>query len=150
GALKIGSRPLKTKANNTEARCAQRDTLNREPSRRVLIGCFLAFACFLPRAFAADATRELPPPDYFAGQYEVIGRLPDSTAPYSGTVELKPTGKDQFIMIRKIAGHESKGSAVLDHADPPAGRPAVLRIRFIERGHEFEGTFLWRSDLDNY
>jgi hypothetical protein len=28
--------------------------------------------------------------------------------------------------------------------------PAVLRIRFNDNGKEFEGTFLWRGDLDNY
>jgi hypothetical protein len=43
-----------------------------------------------------------------------------------------------------------KGEAKIDRADPPADHPAVLRIRFRENGREFEGTFLWRSDLDNY
>ena len=101
--------------------------------------------------FAADSPKDVPPADYFIGKYKVIGSTPDASASYSGTVELKPMSDGQFVMIRTIAGREVvKGTAVLDHADPPADHPPVLRIRFIEGGHECEGTFLWRSDLDNY
>lgn len=101
-------------------------------------------------ATPADRGNEAPPADYFVGKYAVIGRTPDSKVSYSGIVKLEAQADGRFVMIRKIGGHETKGTAFLDHADPPADRPAVLRIRFEENGKEFEGTFLWRSDLDNY
>jgi hypothetical protein len=111
--------------------------------------CLLAIVTCLGAA-PVERGNESPPVDYFVGEYAVIGRSPDSKASYSGTVKLQAQADGRFVMIRKIGGHESRGTAFLAHADPPADRPAVLRIRFNENGKEFEGTFLWRSDLDNY
>ena len=100
--------------------------------------------------FAADSDKEIPPPDYFVGRYEVVGRKPDSKITYSGMIELRQKNGEDFVLIRRIDGHEIKGTATLDHADPPADHPAVLRIHFSENGREYEGIFLWRSDLDNF
>jgi hypothetical protein len=100
--------------------------------------------------FAADSAKDIPPSDYFVGQYEMIGRRPDSYSTYSGTIKIEERSPGQFSIVRKIDGRTTTGTAFLDHADPPAESPSVLRIRFDENGKEFEGTFLWRSDLDNY
>ncbi len=98
---------------------------------------------------AGDSNRDIPPTDYFVGRYEVIGRKPDSSDTYSGTIELRAKGATSFVMVRQIGGREIRGSAVLDHASPPADHPAVLRVRFSEDGHDYEGVFLWRSDFEN-
>jgi hypothetical protein len=99
--------------------------------------------------FAVEPGHEFPPPEYFAGEYELIGRSPDSKTSYAGTLRLHSEVGGRFAMIRNIGGQEIKGSAKLDHADPPGDRPAILRISFRENGKDFEGTFLWQSDFDN-
>ena len=119
--------------------------------RRCFGACMVAFVTCLGAALpAAEHENESPPAHYFTGEYALIGRAPDSKLSYSGTVKLQATANGRFVMIRKIGGRETKGAAFFDHAEPPAERPIVLRLRFNENGKEFEGTFLWRSDLDNY
>lgn len=101
-------------------------------------------------AFATEPTRDVPPSDYFAGEYTIIGRAPDSSHTYSGTIKIEEKSPGQFSIVRRVDGKTTTGMAFFDQADPPAEHPLVLRIRFADHGNEFEGTFLWRSDLDNY
>jgi len=91
-----------------------------------------------------------PPADYFLGKYEVIGRKPGSNATYSGTLELTAVPDDAFVVIRRVGDHKVEGTAALERASSPADHPVVLRVQFKYGGHEYEGTFLWRSDFDNY
>jgi hypothetical protein len=112
--------------------------------------CLLATLLPSLSAFATEPIRDVPPFDYFAGEYAIIGRAPDSSHTYSGTIKIEEKSPGQFSIVRKIDGRTTTGVAFFDQADPPAEHPAVLRVRFTDRGKEFEGTFLWRSDLDNY
>ena len=152
GASKTGScRPSTTRANSIERGALS--SLKRCSVTALKRQTICAFAVLLLSATSGvcfGAESEAPPADYFAGKYELIGRRAGSTETYAGSVELQSQSDGKFVMIRRIGGHEIKGTASIEQADPPADHPAVLRIRFTEAGHEFEGTFLWRSDLDNY
>ncbi len=120
---------------------------------RRLAGAFAVIlfeAVLTSSCFAESPERDLPPADYFVGKYQIIGRKPGSSATYSGTVELRPVPDDAFLIIRRIGDHAVEGFAAIDRASPPADHALVLRVRFKERSHEYEGIFLWRSDLDNY
>jgi hypothetical protein len=101
-------------------------------------------------ALATEPTTDVPPSNYFAGEYAIVGRAPDSSHTYSGTIKIEEKSSGQFSIARKIDGRTTIGVAFFDPAGPPAEHPVVLRIRFTDHGKEFEGTFLWRSDLDNY
>jgi hypothetical protein len=57
---------------------------------------------------------------------------------------------DAFFVIRRVGDHKVEGMGALERASSPADHPVVLRVQFKDGGHEYEGTFLWRSDFDNY
>ena len=100
-------------------------------------------------ALASDCGK---PPDheflsgFLAGEYRIVGQLPDAGAGYVGRLVLKAKANG-FEVSRAIAAVTTKGTAAIETAveDCP-----VLRIRFTLDAVEYEGTFLWRSDLDNY
>ncbi len=84
---------------------------------------------------------------YLSGRYEVIGRLPDSTRTYRGTIRLEFDGT-QLRMKRTIRDETVVGSARIDVSG--SDKVQVLRGTFSIGGEEFKATYLWRSDLDNY
>jgi hypothetical protein len=92
------------------------------------------------------------PPDveflqgFLAGEYRIVGQAPDGGTPYSGHLTLKPK-ENAFEVSRDIAGVKINGSATIETAGEEC---PVLRIRFSLDTVEYEGTFLWHSDLDNY
>lgn len=84
---------------------------------------------------------------FLKGSYQVIGRLPDSSKTYTGTVVLKNEG-DHFEIIRMIEGDMIKGTGKIETAT--AEKIKVLRVHFIEKNKHYEVTYLIHSDLDNY
>lgn len=84
---------------------------------------------------------------FLKGSYQVIGRLPDSSKTYTGTVVLKNEG-DRFEIIRMIEGAMIKGTGKIETAT--AEKIKVLRVHFIEKNKHYEVTYLIHSDLDNY
>lgn len=85
---------------------------------------------------------------YLSGTYWVVGKKLDRTETYQGKVIFD--GKsDHLNVTRAIQGEVVKGIGKIEHA---LGSDAVnvLRVRFKDKGQEFEITYLWRSDLDNY
>lgn len=84
---------------------------------------------------------------FLKGPYQVIGRLPDSSKTYTGTVVLKNEG-DRFEIIRMIEGAMIKGTGKIETAT--AEKIKVLRVHFIEKNKHYEVTYLIHSDLDNY
>ncbi len=84
---------------------------------------------------------------YLRGEYELIGRLPDSVKVFRGTVRLAIDG-NRLRMERTINGRTVIGKARLDTSGPD--RVEVLRASFTIDGKDYEATYLWRSDLDNY
>ncbi len=85
--------------------------------------------------------------DFLQGSYEIIGRWPDTDEPYTGKMELKRS-KDHLTTIRRINGEVTEGVGKIETAT--ADNINVLRIRFIEAGRSYEGTYIIASDLDNY
>ncbi len=82
-----------------------------------------------------------------AGQYEVIGRKCESGLLFAGTLTIVETNPNVFVVTRIIDGKKIIGSGKVEFAT--LDKIPVFRIRFVENGNEFEGTFLWRGDLDN-
>ena len=86
---------------------------------------------------------------FLAGNYSLIGKKPDSNKTYLGTIVFTyEEGSKELKFIRTIEGKKTTGIAKIEKA--LAGEAEVLRLRFKENKIEYEGTFLWRSDLDNY
>jgi hypothetical protein len=101
-----------------------------------------------------DAARCAEPIDeeflrgFMVGEYDVIGRKPDSATPYSGRITLRVEGT-VFQATRTIEGTTTKAAIRFDTVGG-ADRIPVLRMRFALDGVEYEATFRWQSDPDNY
>ncbi len=115
---------------------------------QVVLGASLIVSCH-----SAAAQKRAPvKPDqetygYLSGQFELIGRFPDSTKTFRGTVRLTFDGT-RLRVERTVDGKTVIGSAKLDVSGPD--RLEVLRASFPISGKDYEATYLWRSDLDNY
>jgi hypothetical protein len=85
---------------------------------------------------------------YMSGEYDLIGRKPDSTATYNGHVTLRDKG-GVLQVTRTIEGKTDKCAARFDTV---AGddRIQVLRMHFHLDGNEYEAVYRWQSDPDNY
>ncbi len=83
---------------------------------------------------------------FLAGDYRLIGQQPDSGEAYTGRVSFRERD-GQFDVTRTVAGVRTRGTAVIEKSDEGI---AVLRSRFAIKGVDYEATYLWRSDLDNY
>jgi hypothetical protein len=84
---------------------------------------------------------------FLAGEYDLIGRKPDSVTTYTGHVTIRDVG-GSLQVIRLIDGKTERGILQFDTA-AGADRIPVLRTHFSMDGREYEATYLWRSDLDN-
>ncbi len=85
---------------------------------------------------------------FLAGEYDLIGRKPDSATTYTGRVTIRDVG-GTLQVTRIIDGKTERGTIQFDTA-AGADRIPVLRAHFSMDGREYEATYLWRSDLDNY
>jgi hypothetical protein len=113
---------------------------------------FRAILVFLALSFAISGRCTKPVDEEFlrafmAGDYELIGRKPDSTTTYSGRLTLRAEG-DVLQATRTTDGTTTQATVRFDTAG--ADRIPVLRMRFSADGIEYEATYLWQSDLDNY
>jgi len=107
---------------------------------------------FADSARSADADRK--PLDeqflrsYMAGEYDLIGRKADSSATYNGRVTLRDEG-GVLQVIRTVEGKTGKCAARFDTV-AGTDRIPVLRMRFRFDGNEYDATYSWQSDPDNY
>ena len=85
---------------------------------------------------------------YMAGEYDLIGRKADSSATYSGHVTLQDVN-GVLQVTRTIEGKTDKCAARFDTV-AGADRIPVLRMHFRFDGKEYEATYRWQSDPDNY
>lgn len=85
-------------------------------------------------------------PDFFAGNYVVVGKQPDGGAAYNGSASLKADGSK--IVMRLRIGDEITSAIGRFEVPQPAGEGAVLR--FVDAENKWKSTCLWHSDLDNY
>ena len=86
--------------------------------------------------------------NYMAGEYDLIGRKPDSNATYNGRVTLR----DEGGVLQVTRTVEGKTDTCAARFDTVAGsdRIPVLRMRFRFDGKEYDATYSWQSDPDNY
>lgn len=86
--------------------------------------------------------------DIMAGEYVIVGKYPDSNEPYLGHLTLRAKGAG-FEITRVVGGQTTQGTASFETAGGSSKIP-VLRMRFVQDGREFEGTYQWKTDLENY
>ena len=112
----------------------------------------LAIVLFANSVWCADA--DLEPLDeeslrsYMTGEYDLIGREADSTKTYSGHVTLRDES-GVLQVTRTVDGKTEKCSARFDTV-AGTDRIPVLRMRFHFDGKEYDATYRWQSDPDNY
>ena len=112
----------------------------------------LLFPAVTTSAHFADAVPQTagqaPPKAAMAGEYDLIGRKPDSTMTYSGRVTLSAEGSN-LAVSRTINGKIQKGMAKFDTV-AGTDRIPVLRMEFVIDGVEHHATYRWQTDPDNY
>jgi hypothetical protein len=112
----------------------------------------LAMILFADSARCADADRK--PLDeqflrsYMAGEYDLIGRKADSSGTYNGRVTFRDEG-GVLQVTRTIEGKTGKCAARFDTV-AGTDRIPVLRMHFHFDGKEYDATYSWQSDPDNY
>jgi hypothetical protein len=86
--------------------------------------------------------------NYMAGEYDLIGRKADSSATYNGHV----TFRDEGGLLQVTRTVEGKTDTCAARFDTVAGtdRIPVLRMHFHFDGKEYDATYRWQSDPDNY
>jgi hypothetical protein len=86
--------------------------------------------------------------NYMAGEYDLIGRKADSSATYNGHVTLRDEG-GVLQVTRTVEGKTDKCAARFDTV-AGTDRIPVLRMHFYFDGKEYDATYRWQSDSDNY
>jgi hypothetical protein len=86
--------------------------------------------------------------NYMAGEYDLVGRKPDSSATYNGHVTLRDEG-GVLQVTRTVEGKTDKCAARFDTV-AGTDRIPVLRMHFYFDGKKYDATYWWQSDPDNY
>ncbi len=116
--------------------------------------CFVLILLLLsgwPSAIWANPADKLPRAELvnvMQGDYVVVGKTPDSHATYSGRLTFRSRG-EKLAFTCTVAGRTVRGVATLERT-VMGGQAPVLRMRFVQDGQHYEGTFQWMIDLDNY
>src|SRR6516164_3260048 len=84
--------------------------------------------------------------NYMAGEYDLIGRKADSSATYKGRVTLR----DEAGVLQVTRTVEGKTGTARFDTVAGSDRIPVLRMHFHFDGKEYEATYRWQSDPDNY
>ena len=84
--------------------------------------------------------------NYMAGEYDLIGRKVDSGATYKGRVTLR----DEARLLQVTRTVEGKTGTARFDTVAGSDRIPVLRMHFHFDGKEYEATYRWQSDPDNY
>ncbi len=112
----------------------------------------LAMLLLANSGHSSDADRERLDEEslrgYMTGEYDLIGRKSDSTATYTGHVTLREE-KGVLKVTRTIDGNTDKCVARFDTV-AGTDRIPVLRMHFHFDGKEYDATYRWQSDPDNY
>jgi hypothetical protein len=112
----------------------------------------LAALLFANSGHSADAGRDRLDEEslrgYMTGEYDLIGRKSDSTTTYTGHATLREE-KGFLTVTRTIDGNTDKCVARFDTL-AGTDRIPVLKMRFHFDGKEYDATYRWQSDPDNY
>ena len=117
-------------------------------------GHLAIWAFVLLAVFASSGETDRKPLDeeflrnYMAGEYDLIGRKADSSATYNGHVTLRDEG-GVLQVTRTVEGKTDKCAARFDTV-AGSDRIPVLRMHFGFEGKEYDATYSWQSDPDNY
>jgi hypothetical protein len=112
----------------------------------------LAILLFANSARCADADFKQPDEEslrsYMVGEHDLIGRKPDSTATYAGHVTLR----DENGVLQVTRTIEGKTDKCVARFDTVAGddRIPVRRMHFHLDDREYDASYRWQSDPDNY
>ena len=112
----------------------------------IVINGFIGSIVLADENHSISVGGELITPDFFAGNYVVVGKQPDGGAAYSGSASLKTDGSNIVMHLR--IGNEITSAIGQFEVPHPAGEGAVLR--FVDAENKWKSTCLWHSDLDNY
>jgi hypothetical protein len=115
--------------------------------RTRLVGLGIALLLMSGAAQARDVSDDEALYGFLAGSYWLIGKSVDSQDSFVGTVELSSKG-DRLVVTRTVGGVQTVGEGRIEPLGHDGGR--ALRVRYVERGVAYEGTYLWQSDPDNY
>jgi hypothetical protein len=119
---------------------------------RVCLAILTMLLLFANSTRCANADGERPDQEslrsYMTGEYDLIGRKADSSATYSGHVTLQDVN-GVLQVIRTIEGKTDKCVAGFETVAGDDKIP-VLRIHFHFNGREYDATYRWQSDPDNY
>ena len=85
--------------------------------------------------------------EFLTGSYRLIGKELDSEKTFLGEVTINRKG-NQLQILRTVNGATVEGTGGIEFAS--LGESRVLRIRFKSGTSNYEGTYLYHSDLDNY
>jgi hypothetical protein len=113
---------------------------------------FLAMLSLVNSVRCGDADRNLIDEEslrsYMVGDYDLIGRKPDSAVTYSGHVTVQnENGTLRFT--RTIQGNTETCFARFDTV-AGGDRIPVLRMQFRLDGKAYDASYRWQSDPDNY
>jgi hypothetical protein len=86
--------------------------------------------------------------NYMAGEYDLIGRKADSNTTYNGHVMFRDE-EGVLQVSRTVEGNTYKCVARFDTL-AGTDRIPVLRMHFRFDGKEYDATYSWQSDPDNY
>lgn len=106
----------------------------------------LLFAVETVGAAEADDSQSLY--YYLAGSYTVVGKELNSKNTYLGKTVFTGNG-NHLTVTRYIKGKTIRGTGKIETA-LGSDQAKVLRVRYTQEGKDYEITYLWHSDLDNY
>jgi hypothetical protein len=84
--------------------------------------------------------------DFLPGTYDIVGRWPDSSETYTGTVVIENRG-GHFLVSRMVNGE--KIHCVGRITDATGDKIKVLTVNFFQNNRAYAATYLINSDLDN-
>jgi len=108
---------------------------------------FVLFTLWVGQTTAAPATDRDDLLRYLEGSYRLVGKEMNSDKTFLGKVELKKRGS-KLDVVRLINGTRIRGTGWIDFAT--ADRIKILRMRFHTSKGQFEGAYMFCSDLENY
>jgi len=85
---------------------------------------------------------------YMTGGYDLIGRKADSTTTYNGHVTFR--NEAGVIQVTRIVHGKTDKCAARFDTVAGSDRIPVLRMHFRFDGNEYDATYRWQSDPDNY
>jgi hypothetical protein len=111
----------------------------------------LPISLFLAHASAANDPESLDGESlrsYMAGEYELIGRKPDSTATYTGHVTFRD--ENGVLQVARVIDGQTDKSVARFETVAGIDRIPVVKMHFHFDGKDYDATYRWQSDPDNY